>query len=104
MTRLPTLLACLLLAAACAAHEPYYRRSDALFAQAQVGMSKPEVDAITGPHDNEIPFPRLGHTSWGYYYFDTWGYYCEQSVTFGTDGRVVSKFSRRLNDGKGRDG
>jgi len=62
-------------------------------------MTREEVLAITGPADNEESFPALRHTSVGYFYHDTWGYYCEFSVTFGPDGRAVSKFSRRINDG-----
>jgi hypothetical protein len=102
MTRLTALLASLLLLAACAAHAPFYKRNDPLFARIEVGMTQQQVDAITGPHDNEMPFPALHQTSWGYFYHDTWGYYCEFSVTFGPDGRVVSKFSRRINVGGDR--
>ena len=34
-----------------------------------------------------------------YRYQDTWGYIVIFSVTFGADGRVVAKLSRRVNDG-----
>jgi outer membrane protein assembly factor BamE (lipoprotein component of BamABCDE complex) len=80
------------------------QRSDAMYAQVQPGMTKEQVMVITGPPDNRMPFPRTQTDSWGWYYHDQWGYYCEQSVTFGPDGRVISKLSRRLNDGGGEKG
>jgi outer membrane protein assembly factor BamE (lipoprotein component of BamABCDE complex) len=110
MTRfLNALAVCLaLLLQACAANPvpagPLLQRNDEMFARVQQGMTRVEVLAITGRPDNSVPYPNSGTDSWGYYYFDTWGYYCEFGVTFGSDGRVVSKISRRLNDGKGRDG
>ena len=79
------------------------RRTDAVFAHVQQGMTREEVMAITGPPDNTMPFPASRTDSWGYFYWDTWGYYCEYSVTFGPDGRVLSKISRRLNNGQGKD-
>ena len=75
------------------------QRSDAMYAQVMAGMTKEQVMAITGPPDNTMAFPASRTDSWGWYYHDTWGYYCEQSVTFSADGRVISKLSRRLNDG-----
>lgn len=78
------------------------QRSDVLFAQVQQGMTRDDVMAITGPPDNTMAFPASRTDSWGYFYWDTWGYYCEYSVTFGPDGRVLSKLSRRIND-HGRD-
>ena len=107
MARLPTLLAVLavVLVQACAVvpatRGPY--RTDALFAQVQAGMTREEVMAIAGPPDNTMPFPASRTDSWGWFYWDTWGYYCEQSVTFGPDGRVISKLSRRISDGRGRE-
>ena len=44
-------------------------------------------------------FPLSGNEAWDYLYVDTWGILASYSVTFGSDGRVVSKVSRRLNDG-----
>ena len=87
--------------AGCVATGPH--RSDELFARVQPGMTEAEVGALTGPPDNVMPFPMSRTNSWGFYYWDTWGYYCEQSVTFGPDGRVVSKVSRRVSDGRGRE-
>ena len=102
MGRFPALLALLavLIVQGCAvAYGPRGpQRSDAMFAQVQQGMTRDEVQAITGPPDNTMPFPATRTDSWGWFYWDTWGYYCEQSVTFGPDGRVVSKLSRRLGD------
>jgi outer membrane protein assembly factor BamE (lipoprotein component of BamABCDE complex) len=79
------------------------QRSDAMFAQVQQGMTRDDVMAITGAPDNTMAFPASRTDSWGYFYWDTWGYYCEYSVTFGPDGRVLSKLSRRISDGHGRD-
>ena len=79
------------------------RRTDAVFAQVQQGMTRDQVMAITGAPDNTMPFPLSRTDSWGYFYWDDFGYYCEQSVTFGPDGLVISKISRRLSDGRGRE-
>lgn len=94
-------LAALLVLAACAAPGP--ERNDTRFAQVRAGMTAEEVRRIAGTPDETMPFPRAGQTSWGYYYFETWGYYALFSVTFGPDGRVASTFVRRLNDGGNRD-
>ena len=94
--RFCTFLVALLLAA-CAITAP--PRSDPLFAQIAPGMTGDEVRSLLGVPDNTMPFPMSHTTSWGYFYYDTWGYYCEFSVTFDPDGRAVSKFSRRVNDG-----
>lgn len=89
-------LACALLAAGCAAEDP---RPDDVFARVEPGMTKEEVRRITGAPHETMPFPRLGQDSWGWYAWDRFGYYSLFSVTFGPDGRAVSKFTRRLNDG-----
>ena len=99
--RIALLLAAALLASCMAAPPP---RSDEILARIQPGMPQAEVHALLGAPDNTMPFPRTGTNSWGYFYFDGWGYYCEFSVTFGPDGRVVSKLSRRVNDGGSRSG
>jgi hypothetical protein len=98
------LAAVLLTVAGCAALSAGApRRTDAVFARVQQGMTRDEVMAITGPPDNTMPFPLSRTDSWGYFYWDDFGYYCEQSVTFAADGRVISKISRRVSDGRGRD-
>jgi hypothetical protein len=84
------------IAAACAGLAP--QRSDELFARIQRGMSEAEVLGVAGTPDNTMSFPLAKDTSWGYFYYDTWGYYAEFSVTF-KDGRATSKISRRVNDG-----
>ena len=85
------------LLAACASVGP--ARNDAVFAQVRVGMTKEEVRQVAGPPDEVMPFA-LSHTdSWGYHYWDGFGYYVLWSATFAPDGRVVSTFARRLNDG-----
>src|SRR5206468_3745584 len=50
-------------------------RSDDLFARVQRGMTQQEVQGLLGRPDNTMDFSRNSTTSWGYYYWDTWGYY-----------------------------
>ena len=92
-------IACLaaLLLTACAS--PGAARNDAVFERIHAGMTKEEVRQVAGPPDEVMPFP-LSHTdSWGYYFWDSFGYYVLYSATFAADGHVISTFSRRLNDG-----
>ena len=104
MTRFLAILTACLLAQACATHADSYRRSDAMFDRIQQGMTREQVRDITGAPDNTMPFPLSGTTSWGYYYWDQFGYYVEFSVTFAPDGHVLSKAYRRVSDGAGRNG
>jgi outer membrane protein assembly factor BamE (lipoprotein component of BamABCDE complex) len=99
MTRLLAILTALLIAQACATHAESQRRNDAMFDRIRPGMTREEVAAITGRPDNEVPFRLSDTTSWGYFYWDQFGYYVEFSVTFANDGRVLSKAYRRVNDG-----
>ena len=94
-----SLLVPAVVAAACASLAP--ARSDDLFAAIQRGMTEEEVLRVAGPPDNTMAFPLSKDTSWGWFYYDTWGYYAEFSVTF-KDGRATSKLSRRVNDGSDR--
>jgi hypothetical protein len=104
MPRLALLAAAVLLVLnACVMGPGLPRRTDAVFAQVQQGMTRDQVMAITGPPDNTMPFPLSRTDSWGYFYWDDFGYYCEQSITFAADGRVISKISRRVSDGRGRE-
>jgi hypothetical protein len=97
-SRLLAFAAAALVAVGCAtARGP--ARSDLIFSRIQVGMTEDDVRRIAGPPDEQMPFPLSHTTSWGYYYFETFGYYAVFSATFGPDGRVVSTFVRRLNDG-----
>jgi outer membrane protein assembly factor BamE (lipoprotein component of BamABCDE complex) len=99
MTRFLAILTACLLAQACASHAESQRRNDAMFDRIQPGMTREEVRGITGAPDNSVPFALSGNTSWGYYYWDQFGYYVEFSVTFAPDGHVLSKTYRRVNDG-----
>ena len=94
--RLTCCIATLLLAA-CAAAGPV--RNDDLFGQVRLGMTPEEVRKVAGPPDEVMPFPLSHSNSWGWYYWDGFGYYVLWSATFGPDGHVASTFSRRLNDG-----
>jgi hypothetical protein len=91
------LLPLTVIAAACTSLAP--QRSDDLFGRVQGGMTQHEVLGLAGAPDNTMSFPLSRHMSWGYFYFDTWGFYAEFSVTFSADGRAISKMSRRVNDG-----
>ena len=95
---IPAFVAASLLAA-CAAYHAGPVRNDALFAQIQQGMTQDQVLQIAGRPDESMPFPMSGTLAWSYYAYDTWGYYIEQSITFDRQGRVASKYARRINDG-----
>ena len=88
---LATLLAAVL--AGCAATAP--RDFDAVTA----GMSRDDTLRILGKPDEAMRFPLTGTESWDWFYQDPWGYLASLSVTFGPDGRVGGKLTRRLNDG-----
>jgi outer membrane protein assembly factor BamE (lipoprotein component of BamABCDE complex) len=104
MPRSLAILAVFLLLQACAGASPTPQyRSDELFGRVQPGMTQREVREILGAPANTMPFSLSRTDSWGYFGFDTWGYYTEYSVTFDADGRVVSKLARRLGDGRSRD-
>jgi len=95
------LLAPALLAAACATPGgmSFSARNEALFGGIETGMTQAQVRGQLGTPDQTMPFPRLGQVAWDYRYQDAWGYLALMSVTFGPDGRVVSRTSQRLNDG-----
>jgi outer membrane protein assembly factor BamE (lipoprotein component of BamABCDE complex) len=85
--------------AGCATYTAGPVRDDALFAAIHPGMTREDVLRIAGPPDQTMPFPLSRTVAWDYRAYDTWGYLVEQSVTFDADGRVVSRFARRINDG-----
>jgi outer membrane protein assembly factor BamE (lipoprotein component of BamABCDE complex) len=74
-------------------------RSDEVFGRIAPGMTNDDVRRLVGPPDETMRFPMSNTLSWDYYYQDTWGYMAIFYVTFGADGRVVTKISRRINDG-----
>jgi len=98
MRPLIVLALCVLLNA-CALPGPNPLRNDANFSRVQPGMTVDEVRTLCGAPDNTMPFPLSGNNSWGWFYWDQFGYYVEFSVTFAPDGRVLSKAYRRVNDG-----
>ena len=73
-------------------------------AQVQVGMTRDDTLRLLGKPYKTMRFPMSGNEAWDYLYQDPWGYMASYGVTFGPDGRVVSKISRRLNDGGGNQG
>ena len=90
-----------LLVQACAAvmdsNEP---RRNGLVPQIEQGMTREQVQGILGPPDETMAFGNTRTVAWDYRYTDSWGFLAMFSVTFDSDWRVVSTFSRRLNDGR----
>ena len=66
--------------------------------------TRDEILRMIGPPGDTMHFARLDQESWEWRYYDSWGYLAIFSVNFDRDGKVVSKFSRRLerSDGKSR--
>ena len=89
------------LLAACAVPTPILskQRTDDVFGHIQPGMTEAQVEQMIGKPDETMRFPLSGNYGWDYRYYDTWGYMADFSVTFGPDGRVVSKISRRFDGG-----
>ncbi len=69
------------------------------FDRVQVGMTRDDTLRLLGKPYETMRFPLSGNEAWDYLYQDPWGYMASYGVTFGPDGHVASKISRRLNDG-----
>ena len=69
------------------------------FALVQLGMTRDDTLRILGKPYEKMRFSLSGNEAWDYLYQDPWGYTAAYGVTFGPDGHVASKISRRLNDG-----
>lgn len=65
----------------------------------QIGMTRDDTLRLLGKPYEKMKFPMSGNEAWDYLYTDSWGYTASYGVTFGPDGHVASKISRRLNDG-----
>ena len=76
-------------------------RNDEVFGQIARGMTMDQVRERLGAPDETMPFRNTRTTAWSYFYYDTWGFYSEYSITFGEGGQVVSKFSKRVGYGGG---
>ena len=72
---------------------------DEQFMLIQNGMTREDTLRLIGEPDQTMKFPLSRTEAWDYRYQDTWGYLANYSVTFGADGRVVSKISVRPNSG-----
>jgi hypothetical protein len=70
--------------------------TDDTFNRIQPGMTQDEILRMIGPPRDTERFARLDQTAWDWKYTDTWGYPSIFSVMFDREGRVVSKFSRRI--------
>ena len=92
-------LAAILVLVECGAVPP--PRSDAVFAAIPPGATTDEVRGRLGRPDEEMRFPATRTVAWSYFYYDTWGFYSEQSITFDDAGHVVGKFSKRVGYGGG---
>ena len=90
-------IAALWLVAACGAMPP--PRSDTVFAAIPTGTTMDEVRQRLGKPDEEMAFRGTRTVSWSYFYYDTWGFYAEESLTFDESGRLVGKFSKRVGYG-----
>lgn len=88
-----------LVLAGCAALGDGRTPTDAQLQGVKVGMTRAETLAVLGKPYETMRFPRTGNESLDYQYFDPWGYLTLYSIILGPDGTVVSKTSRRLNDG-----
>jgi len=73
--------------------------SDKQFAVVKEGMTTDEIRTALGTPIRTMKFPRSDQEAWSYEGTDSQGYMVEYSVTFAANGRVVSKFARRINDG-----
>jgi hypothetical protein len=85
--------------AGCAAMPFTAARSDSTFQAVSAGMTQEEVLRRIGPPDDKMAFPLSRTVAWDYRFQDTWGYLAIFSVTFGADGRAVSRSTYRVNDG-----
>ncbi len=90
-------VAALCILAACGTQPP--KRSDAVFDSIPTGATMEQVRDRLGKPDEEMAFPATRTTSWTYFYYDTWGFYAEESLTFDESGRLASKFSKRVGYG-----
>jgi outer membrane protein assembly factor BamE (lipoprotein component of BamABCDE complex) len=88
-------------AAVLASNEPL---RNGLIGRVEQGMTREQVETILGAPDETMAFDNTRTVAWDYRYTDSWGFLAMFSVTFGSDGRVVSTFSRRLNDGRSSSG
>jgi hypothetical protein len=75
---------------------------DDTFYQIRPGMMRDEILRMIGPPGETMAFSRLNQVAWDYRFVDTWGYVAVFSVMFDPDGKVVSKFTRRIERDKGR--
>ena len=85
---------------ACAQRSGGYFRpdlNDDITGRVTRGQSELEVTTLLGTPFNRVRFDNLKSTAWDYLYRDSWGYWVEFSVMIGEDGRVVGKFSKRLD-------
>ena len=73
--------------------------SEERFDLVRYGMTRDDALRLIGRPDETMKFPLSGTEAWDYLSQDAWGYLTSFSVTFGPDGRVVSRFARRINDG-----
>ncbi|MGZ5031788.1 MAG: hypothetical protein ACXWAC_01190 [Usitatibacter sp.] len=68
----------------------------------RAGMTRDEILRLIGPPGDTMAFSLSRQVAWDYRYVDVWGYVAIFSVTFDDKGIVVSKFSRRLDQDRGR--
>ena len=76
--------------------------NDDIIARVSLGLTEQDVSSLLGSPYRRIRFDNLKSTAWDYRYRDTWGYWVDYSVMVGDDGRVVNRFSRRIDPGDWR--
>ena len=73
------------------------------FNRIQPGMTKDEVLRLIGPPGETMHFARTNTNAWDYRFIDQWGYPAIFSVILdGAGGKVVSKFTQRIERDKAR--
>ena len=76
--------------------------TDDQFARIQPGRSTGEdVLRLIGPPWRRVPFENLDQVAWDYRFRDTWGYLANFSVMMDRNGIVASKFTARIEPGRG---
>ncbi|HET6265939.1 MAG TPA: outer membrane protein assembly factor BamE [Usitatibacter sp.] len=70
--------------------------NDETFYRVQPGMTRDDILRLIGPPGETMSFSHSGRYAWDYRFVDTWGYRAIFSVTFDSNGVVLSKISQRI--------
>jgi outer membrane protein assembly factor BamE (lipoprotein component of BamABCDE complex) len=72
-----------------------HAQSEKQFALVKPGESADEVKSLIGSPDGTESFTRAHRKAWDYRFIDAWGNDAQFSVTFDSQGRVLSTFTQR---------